>query len=216
MSHALTVTFEVSDDWPTPNNCLRIADALDAITPARYGDILRAYAHAEEARFDRHGPSAGSGDGMLASLVWDCVELAEAAHQQAGCPEGCGCTDCDLREAVYRLARHIEQSALATPSRDADDLATAMCSACSSPHMGGKWHDAERQGPCEAHEEVAAWLQGGYLVAPYIETREALAWWLLRDDRSTVDSIASAEALAGDLLGAIDVASPTWSEMEKE
>jgi hypothetical protein len=53
---ALTVMFEVGEDWPTPNNCLRIADALDAITPARYGDILRAYAHAEDARFDRHGP----------------------------------------------------------------------------------------------------------------------------------------------------------------
>lgn len=50
------VRFEVGEQWPTPNSCLRTADALDAITPARYGDILRAYAHAEDRRFDEHGP----------------------------------------------------------------------------------------------------------------------------------------------------------------
>jgi hypothetical protein len=53
---ALTVSFEVGNNWPTPNNCLRIADALDALTPAKFGDILRAYAHAEDARFHQHGP----------------------------------------------------------------------------------------------------------------------------------------------------------------
>jgi hypothetical protein len=45
------VSFPVGKGWPTPNNCLRVADALDAMTPARYGDILRAYAHAEERRY---------------------------------------------------------------------------------------------------------------------------------------------------------------------
>lgn len=54
---ALSVRFEVGDDWPTPNHCRRIADALDALSPARYGDILRAYADAEDARFRVHGPA---------------------------------------------------------------------------------------------------------------------------------------------------------------
>lgn len=53
---AAEVTFTVGDGWPTPNACRRTADALDAITPARYGDILRAYADAEDARFAAHGP----------------------------------------------------------------------------------------------------------------------------------------------------------------
>lgn len=52
----LTVAFRVGEGWPTPNHCRRVADALDAITPARYGDILRAYADAEDARCDEHGP----------------------------------------------------------------------------------------------------------------------------------------------------------------
>lgn len=53
---ATEVTFIVGDRWPTPLSCRRIADALDAVTPARYGDILRAYADAEDARFAEHGP----------------------------------------------------------------------------------------------------------------------------------------------------------------
>lgn len=52
------VTFEVRADWPTPNHCLRFAEALDVVATPRYGDILRSYALAEEARFDEHGPIA--------------------------------------------------------------------------------------------------------------------------------------------------------------
>lgn len=50
------VTFIVGDKWPTPTSIRRVADALDAITPARYGDILRAFADAEDSRFAVHGP----------------------------------------------------------------------------------------------------------------------------------------------------------------
>lgn len=49
------VAFPVEDDWPTPNNCRRTAAALGEITPAKYGQILDAYADAEDARFARHG-----------------------------------------------------------------------------------------------------------------------------------------------------------------
>ena len=50
------VSFEVRYGWPTPNHCRRVAEALDEITPARYGDILRAYADAEDVRFAEYGP----------------------------------------------------------------------------------------------------------------------------------------------------------------
>ena len=50
------VRFEVGKDWPTPNNCRRTAALMDELNPARYGDILRAYADAEDARFEQHGP----------------------------------------------------------------------------------------------------------------------------------------------------------------
>ena len=53
---ALSVTFDVGYDWPTPNHCRSAADALDRLTPARYGAILRAYADAEDARHNQHGP----------------------------------------------------------------------------------------------------------------------------------------------------------------
>lgn len=46
----------VQNGWPTPNNCRRIAASLDMMMPARYGDILRAYADAEDRRFAQHGP----------------------------------------------------------------------------------------------------------------------------------------------------------------
>jgi hypothetical protein len=54
MSAATSVTFEVGD-WPTPNHCRSAADALDALSYAKYGDILRAYADAEDARSEAHG-----------------------------------------------------------------------------------------------------------------------------------------------------------------
>lgn len=50
------VTFSVGDEWPTPNACRRAAEALDGLAIARFGDILRAYADAEDARFAEHGP----------------------------------------------------------------------------------------------------------------------------------------------------------------
>ncbi len=53
---AAAVTFAVQDGWPTPNNCRRVAEALDGISPGLYGDILRAYADAEDARHAQHGP----------------------------------------------------------------------------------------------------------------------------------------------------------------
>ena len=52
------VSFKVCKGWPTPNNCRKVAGALDALGPARYGDILRAYADAEDARYAEHGPIA--------------------------------------------------------------------------------------------------------------------------------------------------------------
>ena len=53
---AHSVTFKVGHNWPTPNNCIRVSEAMDKMMPARYGEILRAYAAAEEARFTKHGP----------------------------------------------------------------------------------------------------------------------------------------------------------------
>jgi len=34
----------VAREWPTPNHMRKAADALDALTPARYGDVLRWFA----------------------------------------------------------------------------------------------------------------------------------------------------------------------------
>lgn len=39
-------------EWPTPNHMRTIADALDKITPARYGDILRWFADLCDASLD--------------------------------------------------------------------------------------------------------------------------------------------------------------------
>jgi hypothetical protein len=42
MSEGLvTETLRRERQWPTPNHMRRAADAIDALTPARYGDILR-------------------------------------------------------------------------------------------------------------------------------------------------------------------------------
>ena len=57
MDERLTVTIEVADGWPTPNHMRSAAAALDTLSPARYGDILRAVADAEDARFAAHGPA---------------------------------------------------------------------------------------------------------------------------------------------------------------
>lgn len=34
----------VAREWPTPNHMRQVADALDTLTPARYGDVLRWFA----------------------------------------------------------------------------------------------------------------------------------------------------------------------------
>ena len=77
-SSARSVTFEVGADWPTPNACLRAADALDGISPARFGAILRAYALAEDARFEAHGP--------IRSLP-DLTPTTQAPHEAPATPE---------------------------------------------------------------------------------------------------------------------------------
>ena len=38
--------FRKANGWPTPNHMRRVADALDVLTPAKYGDILRWVADA--------------------------------------------------------------------------------------------------------------------------------------------------------------------------
>lgn len=52
VSEGLLVSFPVGDEWPSPNACRRAADGLDAIGPARFGSILRAYADAEDQRLE--------------------------------------------------------------------------------------------------------------------------------------------------------------------
>jgi len=52
-----TVTLTVSSAGPSPLNCYRVADALDLLRVYEgYGDILRAYADAEDERFAKYGP----------------------------------------------------------------------------------------------------------------------------------------------------------------
>jgi hypothetical protein len=38
--------------WPTPNHMRRVADALDLLTPAKYGDVLRHVADACDASLE--------------------------------------------------------------------------------------------------------------------------------------------------------------------
>jgi hypothetical protein len=47
-------------EWPTPNHMRRTADALDSLTPAKYGDILRWFAdRCDEFVWHIAAPNAG-------------------------------------------------------------------------------------------------------------------------------------------------------------
>ena len=68
------VFFAVRRGWPTPNHCRKAADALDALSPARYGDILRAYADAEDARTTQRRPPE------MESLIANVLDEAWPEH----------------------------------------------------------------------------------------------------------------------------------------
>lgn len=88
-----TVTFPVSVGWPTPDHCRRTADGLDAIGPARYGDILRTYADAEDARFAQYGPvrhhtTTGIGTGATGSSTPEDAEMVTVIEYGVPSPSG--------------------------------------------------------------------------------------------------------------------------------
>ena len=51
--------------WPTPINMRRVADALDSLTPARHGDVLRWFADLCDAALTEAAPPAEPGAAAL-------------------------------------------------------------------------------------------------------------------------------------------------------
>ena len=89
--------------WPTPNHMRRTADALDTMTPARYGDILRWFADLCDATPSTSAETptrvVGGGETRLIDTkpkigaLTETIELEIDMHNPVGPNYECDCGD---------------------------------------------------------------------------------------------------------------------------